>query len=107
MSTDNPHRRNLTRERNQLRALHNARDYNRKTKLTYRGLTLQREPETESAAYELLEDDDVLGTIELDTFVNADDFVRYIDLVIQKGRERAQDWYHNELAGDWTQEADQ
>lgn len=99
MSTDSPttHRQNLTRERRQLRALRNQCDTQRPQQIAYRGITLRREPDTESQAYELVDDGESLGSIELDTFHNADDFVRFVDAAIKDDFATAMEYVRNEL----------
>lgn len=104
MSTDTTsHREDLTRARARLRSLHQATTP--KDELNYRGHTLEREPQdkTQSGCYQIFNaDSEPVDTVEPSDFHNADDFVRYVDLVIQHGRDRAKDWLRNELYWGWT-----
>lgn len=101
------HRRNLTDARRRLRQLHRAT--NPRRELEYRNHRLQREPsdQTQSGCYRILNPDgEFLDAIEPSDFVYADDWVRYIDLVIQHDRETARDWRDRELSWTDPQEAD-
>lgn len=95
------HRRNLTEDRRRLRALHhNPRP---RDKITYRSHTIKRErhDKSQSGCYRILKNSQFIDAIEPSDFHNEDDWVRYIDLVIQHGREHAKDWLRNELGWSW------
>jgi len=103
-SQPSSHRQNLTNERRKLRNLH--RNPQPRDKITCRGHTIRREVHdySQTGCYRILnEHNQFVDTIEPSDFHNADDWVRYIDLVIQHDRERARDWYNTELAYDWTE----
>lgn len=101
-SQPSSHRQNLTQERRRLRALH--RDARPEDQINYRGHTIRRENGdlTQSGCFRILDEDgQFVDAVEPSDFYNEDDWVRYIDLVIQHGRERAKDWLRNELHWGW------
>jgi len=88
------HRRNLTQTNNRIRNLHAQRSWRRPTTLNVRGhqLVAENPNNQHHHAYELRNDDEVLGTIELDHFHNADDLVRFINSAIKHDFETAREW---------------
>lgn len=98
-------RQNLTNERRRLRQLHT--ETRPPNEIRYRGHTIRREPfdRSQSGTYRIIDQDNFsfVDTVEPTDFYHADDFVRYVDLVIQQGRDAAQDWRDEHLNAGWTQ----
>lgn len=101
--TETEFNRDLAEDRRKLRRFHDLRSAQRPDEHHYRGLTLRREHNSESQTYELLDDGEPLGSVEIDAFQNRDDLVRFVDAAVNHDFDAAIQWVRNELNWGWSQ----